>query len=170
MTPTRVLAVLALALVMAGCSMETVHITSNPPGCRVSVDGLPQYSTITPGSISLPVGRDYTLVCQAPDGRTASETIRWTPVGFFERLGITVVLTPVCGLLGVGLVVVGVYFASPEALVTGVVLVIATPFIPIAYIFDTGYFEHGRPRSTTEGPGRGTISMGSSIYFDFGRP
>jgi hypothetical protein len=170
MTPTRVLTVLAVALVLAGCTTETMHVTSNPPGCRVSVQGFPQYAAVTPGSISLPVGRDYTLLCEAPDGRTASEQIRWTPVSFWERLGISVVLTPVCGLLGAGLVVVGIYGASGEALVVGAILLVATPFIPIVYICDTGYFEHGRARSPTEGPGQKSVTFRSRIHFDFARP
>ena len=170
MASTRVLVVLAVALVLAGCSTETIRIYSNPPGCRVSVQGFPQSGIITPGSLQLPVGRDYTLVCEAPDGRTETEVIRWTHVHFLERLGITVVLTPVCGLLGAGLIVAGYYGSSPLALVIGAVFLAATPFVPIAYIFDSGYFEHGRARSPTKGPGRGSISMESSIFFDFGAP
>ena len=170
MTSTRALAVLAVALVLAGCSTEQIQVTSNPPGCRVSVQGFPQYGTVTPGSLELPVGRDYTLVCEAPDGRTETEVIRWTHVTFFERLGFTVVVTPACGLLGAGLIFVGIYGFSGEALLCGAILLVATPFIPIMYIVDTGYFEHGRARSPTEGPGIKGVFFRSSIHFDFGAP
>ncbi|MHC4599816.1 MAG: hypothetical protein ACYS47_12495 [Planctomycetota bacterium] len=170
MTLARVLSLLTVALILASCSTERIYVHSNPPGCRVSVEGFPQYAAITPGSLELPVGRDYTLVCEGPDGRTATEVIRWTHVHLIERLGITVVLTPACALLGGGLIIGGIYGGSGEALAIGAILLVATPFIPIAYIFDSGYFEHPRPRSPTEGPGRSNLSFRSSIHFDFGGP
>ncbi|MHC4778437.1 MAG: hypothetical protein ACYTFG_07685 [Planctomycetota bacterium] len=167
MTLHRLAILSVCAAALAGCSVEHLHITSNPPGCSVTVQERPGITIITPGTLELPAEGQFTIVCTAPDGRSESEVLRWTPVPFLERLGITAVLTPVSAVLGVGSLVGGFYIGSGELMVIGAVLIVATPLIPIMYILDTGYFDHGRPRTLGEGPGQRGISLRSSIHFEF---